>query len=747
MIAFKDDQYYYADWTDEGIVVSDRAVAAQGIRARTAMTDETWTIPDSVIMQAEALRGQFSVGGMPNPRQSSVIADNAARNVLVIHVQWEDTSNFTDTSVLGENAVSEDTLRELVFGGYGDTVNTYYKELLNIGSDVILPATDSSGEINGIISVTEPKHPDTGGSNRTRDGLRENYQCEELYDYLVKIMRDRLWNYDFSAYDKNLDGRLDGTELAICFIFQGFEESSPGGGEVSPTVHGMSYSYGGNGIQFTYNLNMNNFAVFGSNMANGDPLTIGVMCHELGHTSFYFEDTYDRVSTLVNGRDETSHGLGSWSLMDLGSWGFVDDSQNPGASPVYVDAYNLVKSGLVVPEVINTPAEAERVSANAADIYQIMPNDAASGQYFLLQTRRNQGYDRSAFRGVENSGSVNGGLMIYQVDENVFTMNNKDTHYRVSILEADGDDSLRDPRGDYGNAADLWGNGKSAVNAETVPNTNLYSAFTDDSFPPSKDILSGIEINDIAFSISDGTVFRVGPEQPKPTDTPTPTPTELPTPTPTPTLTPTASPTPTTPPSPTSTYTPTPTATFTPTSTGTPTPTMTFTATLSPSGTYTPTNTPSPTKTFTPTGTPSPPPILTPSITIVISPTYSLTPSPTPSAKPTISQPPSNTPPTPPIGSPTPTVAPRPTAIIPWRLPLIVTPAKPSLSHTPYNTPSPSPIWSPTPTITPTLKPWPSIIIDRLKAIQPPHTATPTPTPPQTFSASEVWEVPVIVHL
>jgi hypothetical protein len=100
-----------------------------------------------------------------------------------------------------------------------------------------------------------------------------------------------------------------------------------------------------------------------------------------------------------------------------------------------------------------------------------------SGEYLLIENRQPVGSD---------AGIPQGGLAIWHIDEDTsyrvqgypgqsgWPQNNK--HYRVSLLQADGNYDL-ERNVNAGDAGDLYhGNGVSATGSFTLPNTDSYQA-------------------------------------------------------------------------------------------------------------------------------------------------------------------------------------------------------------------------------------------------------------------------------
>jgi len=141
---------------------------------------------------------------------------------------------------------------------------------------------------------------------------------------------------------------------------------------------------------------------------------IGVCAHEIGHLVFGWPDLYDT--------DESSEGLGNWCLMGGGSWnGRGDVPAHPSAwcklGQEWVTVRNRTSTGSLTIEDVKT----------SHTIHRLWKDGAESDEYFLVEYRRKNGYDR------ELPGE---GLLIYHVDDTVES-NDNERHPLVKLMEAD----------------------------------------------------------------------------------------------------------------------------------------------------------------------------------------------------------------------------------------------------------------------------------------------------------------------
>jgi M6 family metalloprotease-like protein len=507
--------FCYANWTHKGPVSTGSLVLSDGTSRERAkgidMPQSLWDMANErreeqlswlAQRRAVALSNREPQGSNSAPTAAPQIApiETLKRKLLIIHATWADRAGINTPKLNGNQ------IHDLVFNPNTNSVNRYYKELLGIAAtDIIEPAQVKNplGGRQGIIEVTLPgRHTNPMGD--------ADAQAEIMQRAIADASAKGHINYaDFAKRDGDI---LYTNELSIGVIVDGYETAAGG---LSPSFWGSAWwNYAPdksltNNVQIESAFGQGAFHRITGNTAS-DMLTVGVICHELAHSGYGFSDTYDYTNA--------SNGHGYWSLMARGSWN-AKPGFSPGAHPAYADAYNLVYFGLVIPGTISDSQN--NVTANThLDIYRLN-STARDTQYFLLQQRKFgsvDNYDRGTFLNINASSNANtGGLLIYHVDEAVsaFRINDKPSHYRVAIVEAHGGtQNLRSSPTflrNYGDLGDLWGNPKNRFDGGTDPSSKLYSAFTDDSTPPSKIIDSGVEIWNIAWSqTAKNTRFNVG---------------------------------------------------------------------------------------------------------------------------------------------------------------------------------------------------------------------------------------------
>jgi M6 family metalloprotease-like protein len=276
---------------------------------------------------------------------------------------------------------------------------------------------------------------------------------------------------DFNDFDQDGDGFVDG----IAFLHSGYGAEWGGVDVDGVDEPDRIWSHQGSISTWTsdegvkvreYHINPSLWGTSGS-----APGRIGVICHETGHF-LGMPDLYCSISGA---------GIGSWCLM-ANSWGF-DGSQR---RPPHPSAWCKKELGWVTPTILSAPGVYQaRNAENNQEIYQL--NDGfPAGEYLLIENRQPLGHDVGIPAGIGGRG----GLAIWHVDEAQPGRGNFDVepgfpgqagwptngkHYKVALLQADGEYDLEQFNPPRGDALDVFRKGfRSKLTPETTPNTNAY---------------------------------------------------------------------------------------------------------------------------------------------------------------------------------------------------------------------------------------------------------------------------------
>lgn len=258
---------------------------------------------------------------------------------------------------------------------------------------------------------------------------------------------------DFSLYDNNSDGNVDGVIII---------HSGPGAEETGDDDYVWSHR---SAIDSRYydGRNVSDYIIQPEIRFNGR-VNIGVFCHEFGHL-LGLPDLYD--TDYENGTDS---GIGHWGLMARGGWAGLE------AMPTGLSAWS--KSALDWADVQDITGEYGAYTLRAASqnnaFFKI--RTPRSNEYFLLENRQQTGVD------AELPGS---GMAIWHVDSDKTAMYpnrnevNGDTDRKgVDLEEADGRDELDALPFHAGDAGDVFPGttGNTAFSPRSYPHSNTYVA-------------------------------------------------------------------------------------------------------------------------------------------------------------------------------------------------------------------------------------------------------------------------------
>ena len=328
----------------------------------------------------------------------------------------------------------------------------------------LAPARETFGRRNdGIVGWLKlpMNHPNT----RNNTGLKNQLLAKKAI-----LAANRYVN--FAAYDKNKDGYVDSNELAIVVIAAGYEAAYANiprsvWGHAwainrAPKVDGVTVGAYWNGL-----LGYAQFGELHGTKRSNHQATLGIMVHELGHLIFAWPDLYDY--------DNSSSGIGAFGLMSAGNWGMTSRDKWAGQTPVSPTGWSKLQRGWVKPAAA-TKGRKRLVAAGARTANKFntvlkLGVSASGKEYFVVENRQDQGYDRGFERWF--GPRFKGGLVIYHVDDNM-TVNTNDRHRWVDVEEADGT-----PMGKtQGALTDMWSTmpgSATTFNAKTIPNSNYYN--------------------------------------------------------------------------------------------------------------------------------------------------------------------------------------------------------------------------------------------------------------------------------
>ncbi len=393
-------------------------------RANLTMQRKSFQLPSNM--------GKLAVGGS---NADSDVPSLGNRRIPIILVEFKD-KKFNNTR--------EDIIDAMLTGS--ESVGQYFRDQSN-------GLYEPDFEVYGIYGLSQNRayYGSNSGGNDKALGAMVTEACQLASADGVS----------FAPYDTNNDNYCD----VVIVIYAGIGESS------APDTHPETiwpcnwtldaaayYNTGGNGAFRPSNGDplINNFAVFnelyGSN-DNGKTIDgIGTFAHEFGHC-LGLPDFYD----TGNGNH---YGMGNWDIMCMGCY------NNDGFTPPGYTAYEKVFMGWIdylqaKPGTYYTlPVFNQK--QKSTDKAVCITSDLNENEYFILENRKKQGWDRYM---------PGEGIMITHVTYSASrwaanTPNNQNIQL-MYVVPADNTSNY------YSEATDLWPQGNN-------------NAFTDTSTPAAK---------------------------------------------------------------------------------------------------------------------------------------------------------------------------------------------------------------------------------------------------------------------
>ena len=447
VVKCENGDYCYATLSDDGVLVSTGCIAHNaGSRSFNELqiidTNDFADMGNTLASKARAARRSA-------PAKAATVTTTGEVNVPVLLVEYKDVK-FT----FSKQELS-DFLNKENYAGYENPIAT------SIGSakDYFIAQSGGKFKPNFIVTdiVTLPNNMAYYGGNDANGNDRRPGHM--IADGLAAADP----NFDFSIFDNDGDGKA---EFVYC-IYAGYGENVTGNDENSiwPQQWELSATAGvktHDNVKFDVFACSNELAVsedfsesYGGKYLSG----IGTMCHEFSHC-LGLPDLYD---TSSSGTGLSTFGY--WDIMDSGSY------TAEGYVPTGYSAYERDFMGWLPLEVLNEKGKySMKPLTSGGHGYKIV-SDANSNEYYVLENRRQEGWDTYLF---------NAGMLISHVDYsatawNNNTVNNTKSHLRLALVPADNEileyDGTNGAEANASYKGDVW------------PGTSGNTEFTDTSVP------------------------------------------------------------------------------------------------------------------------------------------------------------------------------------------------------------------------------------------------------------------------
>lgn len=407
-----DGDFVYASFSDDGRFVSTNMLAhnkgMRGLVEESVLASMDYgKMKQSMKRAAEARSATYKAAAQ---RAGSQIKPEGDVNIAVVLVQFKD-QKFTYTKEDIDNVLNAE--------GYS-LENPFVGGTIGSARDYFIAQSDGKFRPNFIVTdiVTLDNNMSYyGGNDANGNDKKASYAVKEGIQKADAT-------FDFSKCDNDGDGEV---EFVYC-IYAGYSESY---GADENTIWPHQWELRAESGSITVDgVKCNTYACSGELVYSeadepqiGKVLAgIGLICHEFSHC-LGLHDIYD-----------TSYESGNWA-MDY--WDVMDQGNYAaeGYCPVGYSAYQRDFCGWRELVEIDARGEYSMEPLTQGGIAYKVVNDANKNEYYILENRKQEGWDTYLF---------NEGMLIIHVDYlksawDNNTINNTKGHPRYTLIPADGE--------------------------------------------------------------------------------------------------------------------------------------------------------------------------------------------------------------------------------------------------------------------------------------------------------------------
>ncbi len=349
------------------------------------------------------------------------------------NVSYSDSYNWGDTIFQGEESLKK-----------------YYSDM-SFGQFTFEPVTETSkygvggntnkhdAENDGIIHVKLNSDHDNWS---LQPGVLMWNQNVNLTKALIQAVKSANAYIDFSQYDANGNGLIENNEMALGFVFAGYEAAyQTSYNTFSFWSHAFSIS---ESIE-AYNLSLqvptvdgvkvDSYIGIAEKLEKDKQEPICVLAHELGHY-LGLPDLYDTYYSTSN--EWSDYSVEHLSVMCSGVW--CEDEENETFIPSSMDAWSRYELGWISPKRVTENGTFTLTSQNydnqSEKISTVLVPTQTTNEYYIIENRQFTGWDRFLNNYFYND---NGGVVIWHVDKNIYNENYEynsvnNTDHRPSVM-------------------------------------------------------------------------------------------------------------------------------------------------------------------------------------------------------------------------------------------------------------------------------------------------------------------------
>ena len=425
-------------------------------RGETNLQPYLESYADARARGVDAANPIYGPGNPPFGPNGALSGKDDGMNVLILLVDFSDNLALTSPIYFDSMGFAADTF----------SLKNYYSEVSFGQIDIVtLDYPSSTGWQRAPETYAYYVDDNYGWGNYPANSQGMVEDVCELVDPFV----------DFSQYDNDSDGYVDGVNVMFAGQFDGTPQ----------TIWPHAWSLPGGGVTFD-GVKVFSFSVQNEYDDNPGDKSAAVFCHEFGHV-MGLPDLYDY--------DYDSNGIGDWGIMSFGLY------NGNSWSPAHFCAWSRIGLGIEAPLNITSAGYYDVPSVElSGTIYRLWTNGSGGNEYFLVENRRPIGYD-AALPGW--------GILIWHVDDNISGNDNQwypgytsYGHYHVALEQADGLWELEQKQS-YGDEEDPFP-GPSSQNADafnywTIPDSRDYSF--EDTYVEVSSIPESADTVNVYFSV------------------------------------------------------------------------------------------------------------------------------------------------------------------------------------------------------------------------------------------------------